>query len=64
MQPDKWVRVIPMTARLVPAIHHDDAGFGIGEKRVSEGHGHSAGSHDNVISFECAFCHPTTFNWN
>ena len=45
-------------------VHYDDAGFGIGEKGVSEGHGHSAGSHDNVISFECAFSHLTTFKWN
>src|ERR1700688_4988875 len=64
MQSDKWVRVVPMTAWLVPAIHHYDAGFGIGEKRVSEGHCDSAASHDHIISFECAFCHLTTFNWN
>src|ERR1700730_149204 len=64
MQTDKWVRVVPMTAWLVPASHHDDAGFGIGEKRVSEGHCDSAASHDHIISFECAVCHLTTFKWN
>jgi hypothetical protein len=53
-----------MTAWLVPAIHHDDAGFGIGKKRVSEGHRDSAASHDHIISFERAFWHLTTFKWN
>jgi hypothetical protein len=53
-----------MTAWLVPAIHHDDAGFGIGVKRVSEGHRDSAASHDHIISFERVFWHLTTFKWN
>ena len=35
MQPDKWVRVILVTARLMPAIYYDEAVFGIGEKRLS-----------------------------
>ncbi|WP_422023107.1 hypothetical protein [Pyruvatibacter mobilis] len=41
-----------MAAGLVVAVHHHDAGIGLAEQGIGEGHADSAGAEDEVIGFK------------
>jgi hypothetical protein len=52
MQPYERIHVVPVPARRVPPIHHDDARIGLGEQRVREGHARRTAADDEIVCFE------------
>src|SRR5438552_19134770 len=52
MKAHERVGVVPMPARAIAPIDHDDVGLGLGDQRISERHSGGARSDDEIIGFD------------
>ena len=54
MQPDKGVRIIPVTTRLAMPVDHDNCGVRFCQQGINKGHTHRARTYHQII---CLYRH-------
>src|SRR5437868_10051705 len=52
MKAHERVGVVPMPARAIAPIDHDDVGLGLGDQRISERHSGGTRSDDEIVGFD------------
>ena len=52
MQPNERIRLVPVPARRVPTVDHDDLGIGLRNQRIHERHAGGTAANDEIVRVE------------